>query len=448
MKKFMLIFSISFLLLLLEKELKADVPEKIEQLVYTIIAFNGKDYTHTFCRENEGTFYLIADKGNFITVRKTFIYYWPITKQWNAEYDLLNEMMDGHIELREKKSNEIKKIDTSVYTYFNIRGEYESSWKIRTGADAYREIENWKKKYNDYIRKVEDYHDKFEIYRKRFNELLKIITDLQSEGEDISKVLKEIDSLEQPKEPVPPQYYNIPPASPEEAFIFNLPEGEYFVKFIMKDGTVLEGSEKKVITFTRRRKNGIGFEIIPGDKWTKPVQNKNPRSVLYINGSTDLFLRPFIQDEYNDLYYNKMVRNDSTGNINLFNWLKIQQVPDANIGLLELNERAKVIMEEPFMVEQVKGSGLGYRIVPFEPEGKHEGGRPNLIAFHIPITGNEKRLKLCVRDRNDNIITGSERQIRIIHETGFRKILLIYVLLPVGIMIFVLISRRKKKNVC
>jgi len=49
--------------------------------------------------------------------------------------------------------------------------------------------------------------------------------------------------------------------------------------------------------------------------------------VLYADGTADLYPGPFLELEHNDLYYEKIIRNDAKGNPNLMKWVRIQQVP-------------------------------------------------------------------------------------------------------------------------
>jgi len=437
------LFGITILLFSLQ-ELRADIPKKSEQLVYKILAFNGKDYSHTFCREDAGTIYLLAHCDNFITIRKTFVYFWPITGQWNTDFETLNEVMDGYIEIKEKNRLKVLNIKKVKYTFFNIRGEYENQWKVLTDGEAYRELEKWKKMYYSYIAEVEKYREEYEAYRKRFNELLKVANNLRKRGKNITDILQQIDSLKQPDEPVQPLYYNVPPVPVEEAYILNLPVGEFEVRFILPDGKVLEGSEKRVVSFEKRRGRGIGFDIIPGDKWTRPVQNTVLSSIIYINGKTDIFIRPFFENEYNDLYYNRLIRNDSTGNIHAYSWKRIQQVPGSTVEITYKDGRRELIREGQFVVEQAKGSSLGYTIVPYDPKGEHAGVLPNLIAFHIPKEPGEKSVELKLLDTEQRVIKNSEREMRVINRERFRLISASFIFIPILSMFIVLGLRRRR----
>jgi hypothetical protein len=183
--------------------------------------------------------------------------------------------------------------------------------------------------------------------------------------------------------------------------------------------------------------------VIPGDKWTRPVESKTPASVLYVDGSADLYLRPFFQQEYNDLYYEKMRQNDAKGNPNLMKWVRIQQVPKAGIVVRRPDREPVEVREEPFYVEQVKGAALGYRIVPYDPEGAHKDRDPSLRAFHVPLTPEDRVVRLRVQDSEGRPLQDGTRQIRVVRpsQTGF--VALILALLPLVAMAVVLIRRSR-----
>jgi hypothetical protein len=444
------------LIFLFALQVYADVPVRKEQVVYTIVAYNGRDYSHTFCREDTDTIYLIADSESFITLRKTFVYFWPLTKQWNMDLETLNVTFNGLIDIKENVRGEFKKIKPVKFTYYNIRDEYEDNWRVAKGEDAYREVERWNAMYQKYLQQVVDYRNKYEKYKKSFYELMQKMEGLRESGEDVMETLSDIESLDEPSEPAIPDYYAVPPASVNEAFIFNLPAGEYFIRFILEDGTVLQGSEKRVVVFEKRRKRGVGFEIIPGDKWTRPVENKIAFSIIYVDGTTDLYLRPFFQDEYNDLYYNKMKRNDGGGNVRMYNWERMQQVPKAKILLMDQRnrkvhrdtparrDRKEVLLEKPYTAEQVKGASLGYKIVPFDPQGPDENKKPSMRAFRVLLIGARGVVKISVKDKSGIVISSSERQIRIVRQPKIEKTLFIYVILPFVALVIIMTMRAKK----
>jgi hypothetical protein len=257
-------------------------------------------------------------------------------------------------------------------------------------------------------------------------------------------LIETLRSMTAPPEPQQPTEYIVPPVPVQKAFIVNLPVGEYGIRFFTDEGLIMEGSDRRIVVFEKRREEAIGLEVIPGDKWTRPVESKTSASVLYTNGSTDLYLRPFYQQEYNDLYYEKMRKNDSKGNPNLMKWVRIQQVPRALIEVTRPSAPAQEVREEPFYVEQAAGATLGYEIVPFDPQGKHKGLEPSLQAFHIPVSKGLRVIHLRVQDNDGQYLASGERQIRVINPSRIGIISLILAVLPLVVMIVVMARRSRR----
>jgi hypothetical protein len=422
----------------------AQAPVRREQFIYSILAFNGKDYAATFARVGADSLYLVADVDNFLTVRNAFVYYWPITQEWKTDTSVLDVPFTGTLELTGGKFREPQILTPVRYTYYNTRGEYELNWKVATGAEADQAWERYQQVMDDYYSRVQQYSQARAAYEAMLNELTIRITRMRDQGQDVSKLVEVLQNLTSPKEPEFPRDYIVPPRPVEEAFVLNLPVGEYDIRFFAEDGSVMEASERKVVSFRRRRAEGIGLEIIPGDKWTRPVESTTPSSVLYVDGSADLYLRPFFEQEYNDLYYEKMQRNDAQGNPNVMKWVRIQQVPQAGIRLSGPGGQERVIREEPFFVEQIKGASLGYRIVPYDPQGAHKDRDPSLQAFHVPIARGQPVLRLAALDKNGTGLAGGERQIRVVGPARAGVVALILALLPLAVMVAVLIGRTRR----
>jgi hypothetical protein len=205
----------------------------------------------------------------------------------------------------------------------------------------------------------------------------------------------------------------------------------------------MEGSERRIVVHERRRANRIGYEVIPADKWTRPEQSITPSSVLYVNGTTDLYLRPFFQDEFAELAYARTVDNAARGNPNIHKWVRIQQVPHASIQV-QGPAGSTLLGEKPYYVEQTKGSSLGYTIVPFDPQGAHKGKDPNLIAFRVAIGKDARELELRSLDGNGRPLTGSERQIRIVRGAPPAVLLIVLAVLPLAAMALVLGLRTRR----
>ena len=318
-----------------------------ESLIYSVVAFDGKDYSGTFCRGDADTIYLIGDVDNFLNVKKALVYYWDITQEWKLDLEHLNYTFEGQIELTDKSGN-VEILESVKFTYYNAPGEYEINWRVFTGAEADREYAAYDKLMDEYIDQLEAYQNKQMELQVRFEEMIQQLSLLREEEEEVVQRLEEspakkrldeikgkieqarreqtdTSQLEQEKAalerdlsplieaaarsrleilafaelaqrlgdglPAPehPGYFV---REPDNAFLFNLEPGEYSIRFMLPDGTTLEGSEKRVLVHEKWRENSIGYDVIPADQWTRPVLSQTPASVLYVDGTTDLYLLP------------------------------------------------------------------------------------------------------------------------------------------------------------
>ncbi len=421
----------------------AQAPVRAENLIYSILAYNGRDYSPTFARSASPAIYLIAGVDNFLTVRKTLVYFWPLTGEWKTSMDTLDVPIDGVLEITDRRGTSMRVL-ASRYTYYNERGEYELNWKVARDADADRVWARWSAILSNYEAAKKDYRDRLAKEQEARADLIARIERFRNEGRDVTSLVDQLSDMKDPESPQEPQEYVVPPAEIQRAFIVNLAPGEYSIRFMSVGGSVFEGSEKALVVHERRRSGGIGYEVIPGDKWTRPVESSTPSAILYVDGSSDLYLRPYLEDEYNDLYYSKTIRNDSRGNPNLMKWERIQQVPRAEIELAAGGAEKSVIREQPWSVKQIQGGELGYRIVPYDPLGAQKGQEPSLIGFRVPLSRESAVVGFRTMDSSGRPMLGSERQIRVIAPPAGEPFLLILAAIPLGVMALVLIRRTRR----
>lgn len=203
----------------------------------------------------------------------------------------------------------------------------------------------------------------------------------------------------------------------------------------------MEGTEKRLVVHQRRRTGGVGFEIIPSDKWTRPVESRTPSSVIYVNGNADIYLRPFFEDELNDFAYEKTLNNAARGNPNIEKWVRIQQVPHARISAE--GNGSSILEETPYTVQQSQGSSLGYTIVPYDPQGAGRGRDPDLIAFPLPVGRETRVIRIRVLGGDGLLLPGSDRQVRVVASPRLGGLTLVIALLPLLAMILVLVRRSR-----
>ncbi|MGI6432773.1 MAG: hypothetical protein ACOXZ4_02765 [Sphaerochaetaceae bacterium] len=420
----------------------ADMPQRTEELLYSLASYDGKEYALTFAKEDAPAIYVNADADNFASVKKNFVYWWPLTETWILDDSVLDETLAGHLEIIDKKGT-IRRLDSLDYTFFNVRGTYANNWQVKTGEEAHQEWDSYVQSYLDYQQAMTLYNRQVDAYKQQANALFYQILSLRDAGEDYEMLLQHLETLVPPQEPAVPTTYTVPPARVQKGFAINVPEGRYTIRFVTEEGLVEQNSEKQLIAIKPRRVNSIGYEVFSSDKWTMPTLSRTASSVLYVDGSSDLYVRPFFQHEYRDLDYQKLVNNQSSGNPSLYQWVSIQQVPNAAIK--ELSEGfERIVTEQPFMVEQSKTSTMGYSIVPYDPQGEHQGKTPSLVALHIPLKVQDKEYMIRLVDEPEAQVSSSFRRIRIIGGLKAEALIILLILIPLGVLGTVKVIRKKR----
>jgi hypothetical protein len=416
----------------------AQTPVRAEQPIWSILAFNGADYSPTFAIASSDTIYILAGLDNFLSARKTMVYWWPITSEWKTDTDALNILFPGALEVVDA-AGQTTSLRMQDYTYFNARGEYELNWKVAVGEAAAAEMQRYADSAGAYQKAIQDYQQGNQQYDEKIQELGIRASRLKAAGKDASATLSEMRSLRKPEPPRPPERYVVPPSEIQQAFILNLAPGTYRIRLRNPDGTIMEGTEKRLVVHQRRRTGGVGFEVIPSDKWTRPVESRTPSSVIYVNGSADIYLRPFFEDEFNDLAYEKTVNNAARGNANIVKWVRIQQVPRARIAVQ--SGESSILKETPYTVQQSQGSSLGYTIIPYDPQGAGKGRDPDLIAFRLPVARRTPVVLIRALGGDGLLLPGGDRQIRVVATPRLAVLTLLIAILPLLAMVLVLVRR-------
>lgn len=422
----------------------ADLPERTEELAWSVLAFNGWDYSATLAPAAGPTVWLMAGVDSFVSLRKTFVYWWPLTEQWMADAQTLSVLLEGTLEVRPAgRTAPVRKLELVTYTYFNVRGDYELNWRVATGAEAVRELERYRTLAEAYLAAMERYQQEMEAWEREKGDLRERIRRLQEQGGDASGLIERLASLREPVEPPQPRAYAVPPSQPQRGFVVNLPEGAWDARLVAPDGSVVEGSARRIVAWAKSRTGGVGYEVIPGDRWTRPQQSTTPSSVLYVDGSADLYLQPFFEDEVNDLCYEKTLDNSGRGNAGLAKWVRIQQVPRARLEIVRRGTPPEMITERSYVVEQAEGASLGYSIVPFDAEGAHRGEEPNMKAFLLSVKGTSGSIRIRTVDANGAPLAGSSREVRIVRGLPLAPLCLGLAFMPLAAMAVVMAIRSR-----
>lgn len=415
----------------------AQTPTMKEQLVYGLNVFNARGYGGGFTPQSEDAIYLIADRDNAISAHITLVYFWPITARYMAAWQTLNEKVEGTLEVL-KEGKVIKSLEERENCLYYPEGYWQESSILYLDEEAKKKFEEYKKAVEEFYKAVSDYYNKMAEYKKKMDEFLEETKKLREAGEKLSPEEVERMIPREPKQPEPPEFYV---TEPRRDYIVNLPIGTYRIRMKAKDGTIIQDSEKNLVVFTSRRTGGVGYEVIPGNRWTQREACNDPARIIYAAGKNTLYFRAFHQDEYNELYYNKLEDPQNLGREERWRWVHIKPVKDVLLALLKDGRMIERIGNLPYYVKQIPGPELGYDIVEYKEEEMLDK-RPTFEGYKLDISAElsrgECQIKLEKKDKQGEFIKGSSREIRLVRKEN-SKYLYPFSFFPllVGIGIFV-----------
>jgi len=417
------------------------VPLRQEQLVYSFNVFDGKGWSGGFCPQSEDTIYLIANKYNAVSARKTLIYFWPITAKYLAAWRTLNEDVEGILEIL-KDGKVIEKLEKKDTVLCYPEGYWSEKVELYVGDKANEWYQKYKKAEDAYYKALEKYYEARTEYRKKLNEFFEEVKKRREAGE------KGPLDIEIPKEPKPPEGPNFYVTNPTKNYVINLPVGRYQIRLRAADGTIVEGSEKNILVFVARRKGGVGYKIIPGNRWTKEEECNDPANVIYAAGKNLLYFRPYWQNEYNELYHNKLLDPQNEGRIESWKWVHTEPIKDVFLLFYGEDKLLSKVEKKPYKVEQVPGPELGYNIVEFKGQ-ETSWNKPTFEGHLVTLSEDlpKQGYRVYLQKKGDKkLILESEREIRLVNKKNvdFLYYLSIFPLI-VGGIVFTVRWRRVKK---
>lgn len=381
------------------------------ELVYGLTLFDGGRYQGTFCPEEIHTIYVVANTDNVIAAHKTDVYFWPITREYMADWMKVNEKQSGSLEIL--KGNEVvRTLSLQKYTLFYPEGYLGGPTELIIGKRATEAV-------NDYKRKIGAHEEALAEYYKAYAEYDKLLDDFLRNPAAFGNK-----PPEEPAEPAPIMEYVM---DIDDGFILNLGPGVYRVRLRDDHGNVVSGSTRSLVCFPALAK-GIGYEIIPGEKWTYPSKSDDPGQTIFTPRSHTIYLKPFNELQYNLHHYVKLskLNNPSSGRgmENQRGWVHVSPIASdgLTIELLKDNRVVSKIEEKPYYVKQGLGYTLGYDILEFTEE-EFPGRTPSFTAFKIEMPKDVGGYQLRLVGRNGEVIRGSLRNLRTTGQPGLLALL-------------------------
>lgn len=388
------------LFLLVVVPAQAQEPDKTEAFVYGGQLFNGLGYISAFYPPSVDTIHLLADQQNILSPRRTLVYFWPLANAYKADWPSMNQVVGGNLEILD--GNEVVvSVPQEGYVIQWPQGP-NGPQGIYTGTEAESHYQAFVAVQKAYQEAIWAHNDAMQQYY----EAIKRAQEAREQGQ-------QVELPDEPQEPEPPKIYSTPVG---QGSVVNLPTGQYTVRVRGDDGSIVPGSEKKLVVFGPRRQ-GLGYEIVPQEKWTRPERTDDPGDVIYARQGAVLYLQPYVEEEYNDLYYTRLEDPQSgSGRKDRWTWVHVRSFEEAGNLILDFGGQAVEVLAKPYRVEQLPGSALGYKVVGYDPAT--EKRPPDFVAYQLFVDANHASYSLQLRDTDGKAVFGSQRQVRRVREVN------------------------------
>jgi hypothetical protein len=346
--KWVLITLLLLLSVLWVPSLRAAAPEEREALVWVSNVWDGNVYRTTFDPPVAGTLYCLAGQPMVLRLTRTLVYYWPLTRRYEADWLTRDETVAGILEVWQRSSR-LATLRQEEYVIQSPAGNFDAQTILYTGAAARR---------------------KFAEYQA---------------GQDQYRAALAVVSATQGKQPAgqsvlaPPQPPPLATTNLTRGFVLNLPVGTYTLRLIAPSGTVVPSSERELVVFAPRRR-GVSYQVIPEARWTAPELSPTDLHVIYTSGAQTIYLAPYRAIEVPVREYSGLRDpQDRSGWRGGWRWVLTQPLRDQPLRIRGRHDVSQVPYRL-YEVVQLPGPSLGYRVVE-----ARQGKGPSFGGYRLAL---------------------------------------------------------------
>src|SRR5215207_10223658 len=250
--------------------------------VYGINAAIPGNFVGTFAPPSADAIFLLADGTSVTSPRFTEIYFWPITNEFRANWNALNEPVPGVLEVV-KNGRVVAELTSTDYTIHYKQEGTTTTGELFLGQAA--------------VDAEADFRSRQEAFHKASSEYQRAEQAWLDAMAEVNSRQQAGETVEVPPEPVRPEPIGIFSNGLNSGFPIDLDPGQYGIRLRGSDGTIVSESERTMNVFAPRR-TGVGYTIVPETRWTTPLESPAPSDVIFGTADSALYLEPHLAREY------------------------------------------------------------------------------------------------------------------------------------------------------
>jgi hypothetical protein len=375
----------------------ADEPVKTPEFVYSVTGYDGSVHHSTFVPTETDAIYLLADVANVLSPRQTFVYYWPLDKEFKADWLMGDQLLSGKLEVLQNGSV-VRSIALDQYVLQTPTADWQKDTVLFSGPAAAEAYERYHAEQDAYWASTRAFHTAEAKYQQE-------MVGLGQTGASSSEVI--------PQAPSPPRAPTLDSVLPSSGYIVNLPVGQYAIRVVNEQNQIWPGSQHTLNVFAPRRA-GVGYRVVPQDRWTAPYMSDDPSTVIYVTRPMTVYLEPFDELEFNESAYKRLLDpQDTSGRDDTWIWVHTRPVTGDTLDVARPGQGPVSVSAKPYYVKQMPTAALGYTVLDYDPQTMPDV-HPNFSAYQVPIDPTTGPLRASLVTASNAAVPDSERQIHVI----------------------------------
>jgi hypothetical protein len=356
-----------------------------------------------------GPLLVLADTEVVVEARYAPVFYWPITREYLADFSQDLRLAEGRVEIVDR-SGQVTVVEPESYLLWYPAGVGAGPSTLVRGGEA-------EALYGDYLEAAR-------IAAKAAQQYQRIVAESQAAVEAWLRMAAERrKDLPRPppeltlQEPEPFQAFA---TEPRQAAVISLPKGTYTVRLRDAGNRIVPQSERELVSFGATDK-AMGYVLRPEERWTRPVFSFAPDAAIYTTGSSDLFFQPVPVLEYEARRFTRLFHPQSfeAADPSLTVWVPQQEEPklppDLALALWDGATLVASLPRKPYRVSQLPGVSRGYVIEEFAPR-QGVPLQPDFYAMRMGLAAPFTHIGLL--DGAGKPVGASERLVRRVDPMG------------------------------
>ena len=375
----------------------AQETDRQDTFVYGINAGIPDAVIGTFAPPSVDTIYLMSTETSILSPRITSVYFWPITNDYRASWNVKNEVVEGDLEIL-RGIETVETVDQTTYTIHFKQGRGSTNKPTLFIGDEAKQA-------NDQFQADQDAYRvallQYEDARQAWIEAARV---LQREG---------VKPDDMPPGPLKPSPLNTYSTGLNSGFPVKLEPGNYRIRTRAADGSIVPKSERRLVVFSPRR-TAVGYEVVPEQRWTFPEESNELEGAILGAENTTVYLKPFLTREYPAVSYARL-QNPQDATVSPGDWTWIAGEPLEDV-VLEQVRGGRVLSQIPlqsYTVKQTPGGEFGYEILEYDSRTPDVTPRVDFIGYKLPLEGDNRNFAVQLRSPDESLLTGSERAVRV-----------------------------------